>query len=89
MPKPEPRNAFTDKMNKSNTNGITSDTLTDNDNVLPPVKRRKSDGMRQVGMRMPGAVYEDWVAWCEAREYAIGPTAGAALREYMARHAAD
>lgn len=40
---------------------------------------------RQVGFRMPGDVYADFVAWCHANEYAVGPTAGAALREYMAR----
>ena len=71
---------------------VTSNVITPviaNDNVLPPVKRRKSDGIRQIGMRMPGDVYEEWVQWCNARAYAIGPTAAAALQEYMTRHAAD
>jgi hypothetical protein len=64
----------------------TADNMSDNVITSDPVKRRKSDGMRQVGFRMPGDTYSDFVAWCHANEYAVGPTAGAALREYMARH---
>ena len=62
------------------------DNSSDNVIASAPVKRRRSSGMRQVGFRMPGDVYEEFIAWCHSNEYAVGPTAGAALREYMARH---
>lgn len=84
MPKPAQRNAFLDKLNTHN--APETDNPSDNVIVSAPVKRRRQTGMRQVGFRMPGDIYEEFIAWCHANEYAVGPTAGAALREYMARH---
>ncbi len=89
--KPEPRKTFIPKASDMPVDVSVNANNNDNNNANthPPVARYKDSQTKTVGLRMPIWISDEWATWCKERGWAIGPTAGQALLEYMDLHKED